>query len=184
MGTKRDIEKAEGNRAIKKAIASEAGVTLLETIIALAVFAIIFSVLFSTLNHLTKVIQLNTLEVKTSQQLWEKTAICTRDIWQSDVVKLERNGQRIVLSNSRTGGLIIYELVKSSNKKKSYNLVKKLKYNLDGVIVLRELLPPPESKFTLVQRQTGAPMVQVKFAVQKQGMVLRKSAWSHPRGLL
>lgn len=170
--------------AFKKVIACESGVTLLETIIALAVFAIIFSVLFSTLNHLTKVIQLDTLEVKTSQQLWEKTAICTRDIQQSDAAKVEKNGERIVLSNSKTGELIIYELVKSSSAKKSYNLVKKLKYNLDGVIVLRELLPPPDSKFTLVKRQAGAPMVQVKFALQKQGMLLRKSAWTHPRGLL
>jgi len=184
-----DLERKKVKSTIKKFLHSEAGISLLETMMALGVLSVIFSVLFSVFGNMSKSFYFDIKEIKMSQHVWEKIALCTQDIQKSDLVVVGAAGKQLMLFNSQTGDKTIYELKKAPSSgtalsSGNYIMVKRKNGSAGEVVVLRNVLPPPQSQFQLIQRAVGQPLALVKVAIQDKEIVIRKSAQTHPRGLL
>lgn len=163
---------------ILKKIKSEKGLTLIEVIMAMGLLSVVFSLVFSSLFQISRLFNFNSNEIIVHQELVNKTELFLSDIRNADDASCVTGGLNLVLSNDASKNLISYKLIKEDEGK--FKLVK----YVDGgsQTVLRNLLPPPQSQFNIVNRTTGKPLIQIKLTIEDKGMTFSKTAWVFSRG--
>ncbi|NIA29753.1 MAG: prepilin-type N-terminal cleavage/methylation domain-containing protein [Actinobacteria bacterium] len=162
----------------RKKIKSEKGLTLIEVIMAMSLLSVVFSLVFSSLFQISRLFNFNSDEIIVHQELVNKTELFLSDIRNSDDASCVSDGLKLVLSSNAKKKLISYKLIKEN--KENFKLVK----YVDGgsQTVLRNLLPPPESQFNIVNRTTGKPLIQIKLTIKDKGVTFSKTAWVFSRG--